>query len=74
MATRPFTDITKIKDANPIKNGTLAVSTTVTGKYKTNDNAVLNVPTIGSIDDKYGYRFYNGIFVTLTSGQTVIGG
>jgi hypothetical protein len=74
MATRPFTDITKIKDANPVKNGTLVVSTTVTGRYKTNDSAVLNVPTIATIDDKYGYRFYNGIFVELVGNQTVVGG
>lgn len=73
MATRPFTDIAKIQDANPIKNGTLVVSTTVTGRYKTNDNAVLNVPTIGNIDDKYGYRFYNGIFVELVGNQTAVG-
>jgi hypothetical protein len=61
--SRPYTDVTKAKSANPIKNGTLVVSTTVTGRYKTNDNTVLNVPAIESIDDKYGYRFYNGIFV-----------
>jgi hypothetical protein len=74
MATRPFTDITTSKSDQPIKNGTLVVSATFTGKYKTNDNAVLNVPTVGTIEDKYGYRFYNGIFVTLTSDQNVIGG
>lgn len=60
---RPYTDVTKAKSANPIKNGTIVVSTTTTGRYKTNDTAVLNVPTIENIDDKYGYRFYNGIFV-----------
>jgi hypothetical protein len=74
MATRPFTDITTSKSDQPIKNGTLVVSATFTGKYKTNDNAVLNVPTVGTIEDKYGYRFYNGIFVTLTGDQNVIGG
>jgi len=74
MATRPFTDITKIQDANPIKNGTIVVSATRTGQYKTNDNTVLNVPTIGNIEDKYGYRFYNGIFVELVGNQTVVGG
>lgn len=62
---RPYTDVTKAKSSNPIKNGTIVVSTTTTGRYKTNDTAVLNVPEIASIDDKYGYRFYNGIFVEL---------
>ncbi len=71
---RPYTDVTKAKSGSVIKNGTLVVSTTVTGKYKTNNSAVLNVPEIGTIDDKYGYRFYNGIFVTLTGDQTVVGG
>jgi hypothetical protein len=71
---RPFTDITTSKSDQPIKNGTLVVSTTRTGQYKTNNNYVLNVPTIGSIDDKYGYRFYNGIFVELVGNQTVVGG
>ena len=66
MATRPFTDITTSKSDQPIKNGTLVVSTTFTGRYKTNDNAVLNVPTIGNI--------YNGIFVELVGNQTVVGG
>ena len=60
---RPYTDIAKIKSANEIKNGTLVVSTTRTGKYKTNDTTVSNTPTISTIQAKYGNRFYNGIFV-----------
>jgi hypothetical protein len=67
--SRPFTDITKSISANPIKNGTIVVSTTSTGRYNTNNNTVSNTPTIESIDDKYGYRFYNGIFVQLVGGD-----
>ena len=61
---RPFTDITKSKSSEPVKNGTIVVSTLKTGSYKTNDSYVLNTPTIETIESKYGYRFYNGIFVT----------
>lgn len=60
---RPFTDITKSKSAQPIKNGTLVISVQKTGNYKTNNDSVSNSPTIETISDKYGYRFYNGIFV-----------
>ena len=74
MATRPFTDITTSKSDKPIKNGTLVVSTTFTGRYKTNNNSVLNVPTIGNIEDKYGDRFYNGIFVIPIDGNGDGGG
>lgn len=35
---------------------------------------VQEYPTISDIDDKYGYRFYNGIFVELVGNQTVVGG
>lgn len=71
---RPFTDITKAINANPIKNGTAIVSTTFTGEYSTNDTYVKNTPTITDIASKYGNKFYNGFFVELTGGQTVIGG
>jgi hypothetical protein len=74
MSTRPFTDITVAISGNPIKNGTLVIGVQKTGSYKTNNNNVSNSPTIETISDKYGYRFYNGIFVTLTGDQTVIGG
>lgn len=71
---RPFTDIARIKNAEPIKNGTLVTSTTRTGSYNTNNLYVNNQPTITTIESKYGNRFYNGIFVELTGDQTVIGG
>jgi hypothetical protein len=71
---RPFTDISKSISANPIKNGTLVTSTTFTGKYSINDRYVKNTPNIDTIASKYGYRFYNGIFVQLTDDQNVVGG
>lgn len=71
---RPFTDITKAINDNPIKNGTGVVSTTFTGQYSTNETYVKNTPTITDIASKYGNKFYNGIFVELTGDQTVIGG
>lgn len=71
---RPFTDIARIDDNLPIKNGTVTVTCTKEGYYQTYDRFVLNVPVIGDIEDKYGHRFYNGIFVTLTGDQTIVGG
>jgi len=67
---RPFTDIAASITANPVKNGTLLVSTggfrkgsSANSNYKTNNTYVQNTPTIATIQQKYGYRFYNGIFV-----------
>lgn len=71
---RPFTDIAKSISVNPIKNGTLITSTTFTGEYSVNDSYVKNTPNIDTIASKYGYRFYNGIFVQLTGDQTLVGG
>lgn len=74
MPTRPFNDITVAITGNPIKNGTLIDTTTKTGYYSSYDRYVKNTPASGTIANKYGYRFYNGIFVTLTGDQTVVGG
>jgi hypothetical protein len=71
---RPFTDIQAAISGNPVKNGTLITSTTFTGEYSKSDTYVREYPTIATIDDKYGYKFYNGIFVELTGDQTVLGG
>ena len=60
---RPFTDISKSISGNEIKNGTLVTTTTFTGEYSVNDTYVKNVPSLATIQAKYGYRFYNGIFV-----------
>ena len=67
-------DINKAISANQIKNGTIVVTTTVTGEYSTIDTYVKNTPTISDIETKYDNRFYNGIFVELVGNQTVIGG
>lgn len=67
-------DINKAISSNPIKNGSLITSTSFTGKYKTQDNYVKNTPAINTIEAKYDNRFYNGIFMQLVGGQTVVGG
>lgn len=71
--SRPFTDITKAISSNPIKNGSSVSSTIPTGFSTISNTYVKNDPTINTIESKYGNRYYNGIFVQLTSGQTIIG-
>ena len=71
---RPYTDIQAAIAENPVKNGTLIASASFTGKYSKSDAYVQDYPTIVDIADKYGNRFYNGIFVELTGGQTIMGG
>lgn len=71
---RPFTDITLAKNDTVIKNGSSVLSTTFRGKSSTLDTFVKNVPSIDEIYNKYGDRFYNGIFVQLAGNQTLIGG
>ena len=65
--SRPFTDITKAIAENPIKNGTIIDSVLKTGYYSKYDRYVKNTPVIEDIQSKYGYRFYNGIFVKVLS-------
>lgn len=72
--SRPFTDIAKINTSSPIKNGTMVVGALKTGYYNTNNRYVLNTPAIESISNKYGYRFYNGIFFELVGNQVIVGG
>ena len=63
-------DIVKSKSGEPIKNGTIVVSTTRTGENSKIDTYVVNTPAIATIQDKYDNRFYNGIFVNvLPSGS-----
>jgi hypothetical protein len=50
------------------------LSTTATGSFSTNNLFVKNTPTISDIQSKYGNRYYNGILVQISSGQTLIGG
>lgn len=78
MAVRPFTDITAVINSNPVKNGTMVVAT---GGFrfgsssnlftKVYDRYVQNYPTIADIDNKYGYRFYNGIFISGVDNGTL---
>lgn len=72
--SRPFTDIAAIDAELPIKNGSVTITSTTSGKYQTLNTYTKNIPTIENIQAKYGYRFYNGIFVSLVDDQTVIGG
>lgn len=67
--SRPFTDITTAISNNPIKNGTLLTGTTFTGKTEVSNNYVKNLPSLETIESKYGNRFYNGIFVNIISGD-----
>ena len=82
MPTRPFTDISGIISANPVKNGAAVVTTTFTGRHSligtyassgTTGNTIesyntyiKNIPTITDIAAKYGNRFHNGIFVVIS--------
>lgn len=72
MATRPYTDIANAKPltSTTIKNGISVVTCTKTGQYSTLNTYEHNTPAIADIDDKYGNRFYNGIFVS--SVDTVV--
>lgn len=71
---RPFTDIALAKNDTAIKNGSSVLSTTFRGTSSTSDTFVKNTPPIEEIYNKYGDRFYNGIFVQLAGNQTLIGG
>ena len=67
---RPFTDIQAAISGVQIKNGSAVTSTTFTGQYNTLNTYAQNYPTINSIYNKYGNKFYNGIFVSvLPSGN-----
>lgn len=63
--SRPYTDITTVDPTKPINNKTVVCSTTVTGlttKRIIRPNFPVNL-TIANIEQKFGNRFYNGIFV-----------
>ena len=69
--SRPFTDISAINPSAPINNIGAVCSTTFTGK-SSKLLAVANYPanlTINNIDNKFGNRFYNGIFVNVLTGD-----
>lgn len=69
--SRPFTDISRVDSTRPINNKTVICSTTVTG-FTTKRIIRPNFPvslTISNIENKFGNRFYNGIFVNMVSGD-----
>jgi hypothetical protein len=66
---RPFTDIAKAINSNPIKNGSYVGGTTFTGKSNIYNQYVNNNPDIDTIKEKYGNRFYNGILVNIITGD-----
>lgn len=69
--SRPFTDISRVDSNRPINNKTAICSTTVTG-FTTKRIIRPNFPvglTISNIENKFGNRFYNGIFVNIVSGD-----
>lgn len=70
---RPFTDITTAKSDKPLKNGTIVCLTTPLGSNNLYNFYVKNNPQINEIYNKYGNKFYNGIFVQLAGNQTIIG-
>jgi hypothetical protein len=71
--SRPFTDITSAKSNQPVKNGSIISSTTKKGTSTVSNSFVKNYPTINDIQSKYGYRYYNGMFVELVGNQTIVG-
>jgi len=66
--TRPYTDIALAKSNKPIKNGTGIVGVGFTAQYSTLDTNVNVNPTILTIQNKYGNRFYNGTMVYVWDG------
>lgn len=71
--SRPFTDVTVVNGDQPIKNGTIVGLTTPNGLSSKYNLYVKTAPTINEIYNKYGNKFYNGIFVQLTGGATIVG-
>lgn len=65
-------DIQTAINSNPVKNGTVVVSTTTTGKYSTLDTYVKNTPIISDIENKYDNKFDDITYYTIGSG-TLIG-
>jgi len=62
-------DIQASITSNPVKNGTVVVSTTFTGEYSTLDTVVKNSPTISDIENKYDNRFDDITYYTIGSGN-----
>jgi hypothetical protein len=71
--SRPYTDISVVNSDQPIKNGTIVGLTTPNGLHTKYNLYVKNEPTINDIYNKYGNKFYNGIFIQIVGGQTIVG-
>lgn len=67
-------DIIRANSSNPIKNGTLIVTTTFTGYYSKSDLYVKNTPTISDIENKFDDRFDDPSYYYGIGNETVIGG
>jgi hypothetical protein len=69
--SRPYTDIARINNDKGINNKAAVCSTLPTGKSSVRiirPNYPVNL-TIENVQQKYGNRFYNGIFVNVLSGD-----
>lgn len=66
-------DITVAISGNDIKNGTLIVSTTMTGEYSLSNVYVNNNPTIAEIESKYDDRFDDPSYYYGIGNSGVIG-
>ena len=67
-------DISEVISANPIKNGSVVTSSTVTGRYLTYNRFVNNNPSINDIENKYDDRFIDGLLIRFATNQTIVGG
>jgi hypothetical protein len=67
-------DISEVISANPIKNGSVVTSSTVTGRYLTYNRFVNNNPSINNIENKYDDRFIDGLLIRFGANQTIVGG
>lgn len=84
---RPFTDIQACISGNIVKNGTVVAGARPNGFFTKEskgaesfggltmgyNNNIYSLPTIATLSNKYGNRFYNGIFVRIASSSGVIG-
>jgi hypothetical protein len=74
--SRPYTDIMRISNSLAINNKKAVCSTLPTGqsaKLVIRPNFPVDL-TIENIQQKFGNRFYNGIFIQFSGDQTIVGG
>jgi hypothetical protein len=84
---RPFTDIQACISGNVVKNGSIVTNARPGGIFSKEligaesfggltlgfHNNISSLPTIATLSNKYGNRFYNGVFVRIASASGVIG-